>query len=170
MAGPAGLVESAQLPQPMYTPSTKAAVGDHDENISVDAAADILGGKLAQRVEAAALALFAAGSAAATERGLILADTKFEFGLIDGQLVLCDEVLTPDSSRLWPASGYTPGQPQPAFDKEPLRAWLSEQPWDKTPPPPTLPPEVVAETADRYREAYARLTGKSLADWPGATT
>ena len=99
-----------------------------------------------------------------------MADTKFEFGLIDGQLVLCDEVLTPDSSRLWPASGYTPGQPQPAFDKEPLRAWLSEQPWDKTPPPPTLPPEVVAETADRYREAYARLTGKSLADWPGATT
>lgn len=170
MPAPDGLVESAQLPQPMYTPSTKAAVGDHDENISVDAAADILGGELAQRVETAAMALFAAGSAAAAERGLILADTKFEFGLIDGQLVLCDEVLTPDSSRVWPADGYAPGGPQPAFDKEPLRAWLSEQPWDKTPPPPTLPPDVIAETADRYRQAYARLTGLSLDDWPGAVT
>lgn len=170
MAAPEGLVESAQLPQPMYTPSTKAAVGDHDENISVEAAADILGADLAQRVEAAALAIFAAGSAAAAKRGLIVADTKFEFGLIDGQLVLCDEVLTPDSSRVWPADGYAPGGPQPAFDKEPLRAWLSEQPWDKTPPPPTLPPDVIAETADRYRQAYARLTGLSLDDWPGAVT
>ena len=107
----------------MYTPATKAAVGDHDENISVEAAADILGADLAQRVEAAALAIFAAGSAAAAKRGLIVADTKFEFGLIDGQLVLCDEVLTPDSSRVWPADGYAPGGPQPAFDKEPLRAW-----------------------------------------------
>ncbi|MEZ5371487.1 MAG: phosphoribosylaminoimidazolesuccinocarboxamide synthase [Microthrixaceae bacterium] len=170
MAAPEGLVESSRLPQPMYTPSTKAAVGDHDENISVEAAADLLGGGLAQRVEAAALAIFAAGSAAAERRGLILADTKFEFGLIDDRLVLCDEVLTPDSSRVWPAEGYAPGGPQPAFDKEPLRAWLSEQPWDKTPPPPTLPPEVVAETAARYREAYARLTGRSLDDWPGAAT
>lgn len=170
MAAPEGLVESAQLPQPMYTPSTKAAVGDHDENISVEAAADILGADLAQRVEVAALTIFAAGAAAASKRGLILADTKFEFGLIDGQLVLCDEVLTPDSSRVWPADGYSPGGPQPAFDKEPLRAWLSDQAWDKTPPPPTLPPEVIAETADRYRQAYARLTGLSLDDWPGAIT
>ena len=168
MTAPEGLDESSRLPQPMYTPSTKAEVGAHDENISADAAAEILGGEMAQRVKAAALALFAAGSAAAAERGLILADTKFEFGLIDGHLVLCDEVLTPDSSRVWPADGYAPGGPQPAFDKEPLRAWLSKQPWDKSPPPPALPPEVVAETADRYREAYARLTGRALADWPGA--
>ncbi|MEZ5382763.1 MAG: phosphoribosylaminoimidazolesuccinocarboxamide synthase [Microthrixaceae bacterium] len=168
MAAPPGLVESAPLPEPMYTPSTKAAVGDHDENISVDAAADILGAELAGRVQRAALAIFTAGSAAAARRGLILADTKFEFGLIDGELVLCDEVLTPDSSRLWPADGYRPGGPQAAFDKEPLRAWLSAQPWDKTPPPPALPPDVVAQTAARYREAYARLTGLSLEDWPGA--
>ena len=171
MTAPEGLVESSRLPQPMYTPSTKAEVGAHDENISADAAAEILGGEMAQRVKAAALALFAAGSAAAAERGLILADTKFEFGLIDGHLVLCDEVLTPDSSRYWDASTYVAGRVQPSFDKQIVRNWLTstESGWDRTgeAPPPALPPEIVDRARARYIDAYERLSQLCFDNWPG---
>jgi phosphoribosylaminoimidazole-succinocarboxamide synthase len=138
---PAGLRQSEQLPDPIFTPSTKAAVGDHDENISFDRAAELVG-----REAAAA--------------GILLADTKFELGWIDGRLALCDEVLTPDSSRFWEATAWTPGTTPPSFDKQPVRDWLEQTGWDKRPPAPALPPEVVEATSERYVSAYERLTGK----------
>jgi phosphoribosylaminoimidazole-succinocarboxamide synthase len=165
---PAGLVEAAPLPEPVFTPSTKAEVGDHDENISFARAVELVGEDLANQLRDTSVALYAAGAASAYERGFIIADTKFEFGLVDGELVLADEVLTPDSSRFWPADQWVPGSTPPSFDKQPVRDYLDGLDWDKTPPPPPLPAEVVSATAARYRDAYERLTGRSLADWPGA--
>ena len=160
---PEGLLESARLEQPLFTPSTKAELGEHDENISTARAAEILGKDIADQIENIALALFKEGRAWAESRGIIIADTKFEFGMVDGELILIDEVLTPDSSRFWPAEGYKAGQSQPSFDKQYLRDWLSGQPWDKTPPPPALPKEVVEATQNKYLEAYRILTGSELA-------
>ena len=160
---PEGLLESARLEQPLFTPSTKAELGEHDENISTARAAEILGKDIAGQIENIALALFKEGRAWAESRGIIIADTKFEFGMVDGELILIDEVLTPDSSRFWPAEGYKAGQSQPSFDKQYLRDWLSGQPWDKTPPPPALPKEVVEATQNKYLEAYRILTGSELA-------
>jgi phosphoribosylaminoimidazole-succinocarboxamide synthase len=159
---PEGLQESARLPEPVFTPSTKAQLGQHDENITESRAVELLGKDVFSRVRELSLRIFAEAAEYAAGRGIIIADTKFEFGFIEGELVLIDEVLTPDSSRFWPSAGYVPGKAQPSFDKQFLRDWLSAQPWDKTPPPPALPAEVVAETAGKYREAYARLTGKEL--------
>ena len=161
---PAGLVESVELEQPLFTPATKAETG-HDENISLEQAAAIVGDDWAERLRDVTLSLYAAARDHARGRGIVLADTKFEFGLIDSQLVLVDEVLTPDSSRFWPAESYAPGGPQPSFDKQFVRDWLSAQPWDKTPPAPALPDDVVARTRDRYVTAYERLSGRSFADW-----
>jgi phosphoribosylaminoimidazole-succinocarboxamide synthase len=165
---PGDLLESSPLPEPVFTPSTKADLGDHDENISFDRAVDIIGRELAERARDLSLELYSSGAAWAAERGIILADTKFEMGLIDGELVLADEVLTPDSSRFWPAEHWAPGSTPPSFDKQPLRDFLETLDWDKTPPPPALPADVVATTSARYVDAYERITGRSFSDWPGA--
>jgi phosphoribosylaminoimidazole-succinocarboxamide synthase len=164
---PAGLRPSERLPEPVFTPSTKAVEG-HDENISFEAAARLAGEELATEARRISLAAYQKAADLAAERGIIIADTKFELGLIDGRLCICDEVLTPDSSRFWPADQWEPGRTPPSFDKQPLRDWLEGTGWGKTPPPPALPPEVVAATRSRYVEAYERLTGRSFADWPGA--
>lgn len=156
---PAGLRESDRLPEPLFTPSTKAEGGAHDENITYARLAEIIGPDLAEQVRAISLGLYREAAAYALERGIIIADTKFEFGLIGGELVLIDELLTPDSSRFWPADSYVPGQPQPSFDKQYVRDYLEEIGWDKRPPAPSLPPEVVAGTVEKYREALRRLTG-----------
>jgi len=166
---PAGLLESQQLPEAVFTPSTKAEVGGHDENISFGAAAALVGDALAAKLRDVSLALYRRGADWARERGIIIADTKFELGLIDGDLVLCDEVLTPDSSRFWPTDSWQPGTTPPSFDKQPVRDYLEGLDWDKTPPPPPLPDDVVAATSDRYVDAYERITGRSFADWPGAS-
>jgi phosphoribosylaminoimidazole-succinocarboxamide synthase len=163
---PEGLLESDRLPEPVFTPSTKATNG-HDENISLAAAADLIGESLAAKVRDVALDLYRRGAEWARERGIIIADTKFELGLIEGELVLCDEVLTPDSSRFWPTDGWVPGSTPPSFDKQPVRDFLDTLDWDKNPPPPSLTAEVVAATSERYVEAYERVTGRSFADWPG---
>ncbi len=165
---PVGMLESAQLPEPVFTPSTKAAAGDHDENISFEQAVDLVGSDLATRARDVSLRLYREGSEWAADRGILIADTKFELGLIDGELVLADEVLTPDSSRFWPAEQWQPGTTPPSFDKQPLRDFLDGLDWDKTPPPPPLPPEVVTATEARYRDAYHRITDLSLDDWPGS--
>lgn len=167
---PAGLRESDRLPEPIFTPSTKAELGDHDENISFDQAIGLVGAERAEAARAISLALYERGAALAAERGIIIADTKFELGVVRGELVVADEVLTPDSSRFWPADQWQPGTTPPAFDKQPLRDWLETLDWDKTPPPPSLPPEIVAATRTRYVEAYERISGRPLADWPGAST
>jgi phosphoribosylaminoimidazole-succinocarboxamide synthase len=164
---PAGLRQSERLPEPVFTPSTKATSG-HDQNISFDAAVDLVGADLAEEARRISLAAYQQGAALAAARGIIIADTKFELGVIDGRLAICDEVLTPDSSRFWPADQWEPGRTPPAFDKQPLRDWLEGTGWGKTPPPPALPPDVVQATRDRYVEAYERLTGLRFADWPGA--
>jgi phosphoribosylaminoimidazole-succinocarboxamide synthase len=164
---PPGLRQSEQLPEPVFTPSTKATTG-HDENISFTAAVDLVGAELAEEARRISLAAYRQGAALAAARGIIIADTKFELGVIDGRLAICDEVLTPDSSRFWPADGWEPGATPPAFDKQPLRDWLEATGWDKTPPPPSLPPDVVDATRSRYVEAYERLTGDRFAEWPGA--
>jgi phosphoribosylaminoimidazole-succinocarboxamide synthase len=166
---PDGLLESSQLPEPVFTPSTKAELGDHDENISYERAADILGSDLAGRARDVSLELYRRGAEWARERGIIIADTKFEFGLVDGELVVADEVLTPDSSRFWPVDEWAPGTTPPSFDKQPVRDYLDTLDWDKKPPPPPLPADVVAATRDRYVEAYERVTGLRFADWPGVT-
>lgn len=155
---PAGLRESEKLEPALFTPSTKAELGSHDENISRDQARQLLGEDIAEQVERISLAIYEAGRAHAAQRGIIVADTKFEFGLIDGKLHLIDEVLTPDSSRFWPADQYRPGQGQPSFDKQFLRDWLKKQPWNKQPPPPALPESVITATAERYQEAFDILT------------
>jgi phosphoribosylaminoimidazole-succinocarboxamide synthase len=164
-----GLQESDQLPEPVFTPSTKAEVG-HDENISFAAAVDLVGREVAERVRDISLELYRRGAARAAEHGIVIADTKFEFGFADDELIVCDEVLTPDSSRFWPAEGWSPGGTPPSFDKQPLRDHLEATGWDKTPPPPALPPEVVAATSARYVEAYERVTGRSMAEWHGTPT
>ena len=160
---PAGLVESARLEKPLFTPSTKAELGEHDQNISPKQAADILGSELAGKIEEISLKIFEEARAWAEKRGIIIADTKFEFGMVDGELTLIDEVLTPDSSRFWAADGYEPGKSQPSFDKQFLRDWLASQPWDMTPPPPDLPADIIAATQNKYREAYRILTGSDIA-------
>jgi phosphoribosylaminoimidazole-succinocarboxamide synthase len=153
-----GLRESERLREPRFTPAIKAESG-HDENISRAQLAAQLGGELAGRLEELSLKLYAAGAQHAAQRGLILADTKFEFGLIDGELILIDEALTPDSSRYWPAESYQPGRAQPSFDKQFLRDFLESTGWDKRPPPPPLPPAVIEGTAERYQAALRRITG-----------
>jgi phosphoribosylaminoimidazole-succinocarboxamide synthase len=166
---PAGLRQSERLPEPVFTPSTKAATG-HDENISFAAAVEAVGRDTAEEARRISLAAYQQGAELAAARGIIIADTKFELGLIDGRLAICDEVLTPDSSRFWPADHWEPGRTPPAFDKQPLRDWLEETGWDKTPPPPALRPEVVQATRDRYIQAYERLTGLDFSAWPGVTS
>ena len=159
IALPAGLKEAAKLPQPIFTPSTKAAVGDHDENISFEQCEAIVGKELAAKVRDTAIALYSAAVEYAATRGIIIADTKFEFGLDeDGTLTLMDEVLTPDSSRFWPADSYVEGQNPPSFDKQFVRDWLESTGWNKQPPAPAVPAEVAQKTADKYREALTRLT------------
>ena len=164
---PAGLRESDRLPEPVFTPSTKAEIGQHDENITVAEAERLAGGEVVAEAAAISLAVFERASKRAADAGLILADTKFELGFIDGRLALCDEVLTPDSSRFWEASEWAPGTTPPSFDKQPVRDWLEATGWDKAPPPPALPDDVVAATRDRYLAAYGRLTGQPLP--PAAT-
>ncbi len=167
IALPAGLRESEQLPEPLFTPATKAEIGDHDENIDFEGVVRALGDReLAERVREASIAVYRAAAEHARERGIILADTKFEFGLApDGTLVLGDEVLTPDSSRFWPADGYEPGRPQPSFDKQPVRDWATASGWDRSPPAPAIPDEVVAGTRARYRDAYERIVGEPFDAW-----
>jgi phosphoribosylaminoimidazole-succinocarboxamide synthase len=156
---PAGLKEADKLPEPIFTPSTKAAVGQHDENISFEQAAALLGRDLAEQVKQATIAIYKDCAEYALTRGIIIADTKFEFGLDEqGRLTLIDEVLTPDSSRFWPADQYRPGANPPSFDKQYVRDWLEASGWNKKAPAPKLPPEVIAKTAEKYREAAARLT------------
>jgi phosphoribosylaminoimidazole-succinocarboxamide synthase len=163
------MLQSQKLPEPFFTPSTKATVG-HDENISFDQAAALVGDKLASAAREICVEAYRAGAARAAQRGIIIADTKFELGLIDGELAICDEVLTPDSSRFWPVEQWRPGSAPPSFDKQPLRDWLEEAGWDKRPPPPALPPEVVEATRTRYIAAYELLSGLSFARWPGTDT
>ncbi len=163
---PAGLEESAQLPEAVFTPSTKAESG-HDENISFDAAVDLVGRETAEAARDISLRAYNRAAEWAAGRGIIIADTKFELGFIDGQLCICDEVLTPDSSRFWPADRYRPGSTPPSYDKQPVRDWLEASGWDKTPPPPALPADVVEATSTRYASAYEMITGRKLADWYG---
>jgi len=155
---PSGLVDGSRLPQTIFAPSTKAAVGVHDENIAFDGVVDLVGRTVAEQVRDASIALYESAAAYALARGIIIADTKFEFGLLDGKLILIDEALTPDSSRFWPVDGYAPGHAQPSFDKQFVRDYLQTLDWDKTPPAPALPDEVVAKTAAKYAEARRRLT------------
>lgn len=155
---PEGLAEADRLPEAVFTPSTKAEVGAHDENISFAKAADLVGTEMAERVRDISLRLYSFAAAFARRRGIILADTKFEFGLINGELVLIDELLTPDSSRFWPADSYRPGTSPPSFDKQFVRDYLEKIKWDKQPPVPTLPGDVVIRTSQKYEEALTRLT------------
>lgn len=159
---PEGLRESERLPEPIFTPSTKAELGKHDINISFEEMKKIIGESLADAVRTISLKLYQKAHAYALERGIIIADTKFEFGLYEGRLILVDEVLTPDSSRFWPKDTYTPGRPQESFDKQFIRDWLKNSGWQEGTPPPSLPPEIVSQTRERYLEALYRLTGKSL--------
>ena len=161
---PGGLVESDRLPEPLLTPATKATDG-HDENITEPEAAAVVGEDVYEEARAYALAVYSEGARLADERGVIIADTKFEFGLIEGRVTLIDEVLTPDSSRFWPQESYAPGSPQPSFDKQFVRDWLDRVGWDHSPPAPELPSDVVSATRSRYVEAYERLTGKTLESW-----
>ncbi len=167
---PEGLQESSQLLEPVFTPSTKAEEGDHDVNISLSEAVDLVGADIAGKARAISIELYQRGAALAAERGILIADTKFELGLVDGELIVCDEVLTPDSSRFWPADQWQVGSTPPSFDKQPVRDYLDGLDWDKQPPPPPLPDEVVASSSARYIEAYERITQKPFADWPGAGT
>jgi phosphoribosylaminoimidazole-succinocarboxamide synthase len=164
---PDGLQESEQLPEPIFTPATKAEVGDHDENVDFDRAAEIIGDRgLLEELRRLSVEVYELGARHARERGIILADTKFEFGRrADGTIVLGDEVLTPDSSRFWPVDGYEPGHGQPSFDKQYVRDWASGSGWDKTPPAPELPDDVVARTRELYVNAYERITGEPFDAW-----
>ena len=164
---PAGLRHADRLPEPIFTPSTKATEG-HDINIGMAEAADLVGQETAEAASELCLAAYRRAAARAEEHGIVVCDTKFELGYIDGRLSLCDEVLTPDSSRFWPADDCAPGTNPPSFDKQPLRDWLEAQPWDKRPPPPVLPPEIVTATAERYERAYEQVCGRQLSDWYGA--
>ena len=166
---PPGLVESDQLPEPIFTPATKAAVGEHDENIDFDTAVGIVGGELAEQARDATLKLYGLADACARDRGVIIADTKFEFGSSPGaEVVLGDEVLTPDSSRFWPAEDYAPGHGQPSLDKQYVRDWLESSGWDKRAPGPELPPKIVERTRERYVAVYETLSGRPFSDWTGA--
>ncbi|MBN1140229.1 MAG: phosphoribosylaminoimidazolesuccinocarboxamide synthase [Deltaproteobacteria bacterium] len=160
---PAGLQESSQLPEPIFTPSTKAEIGHHDENIPFSKAEELCGKERAAEARDLTLAIYGRAAALAEGRGILIADTKFEFGLdADGKLIWIDEALTPDSSRFWPLDGYRPGGPQPSFDKQFLRDYLETLDWDKQAPPPPLPPEIIRKTSEKYREALEKLTGIGL--------
>jgi phosphoribosylaminoimidazole-succinocarboxamide synthase len=165
---PPGLAESDRLPEAVFTPSTKAAEG-HDVNLSFEAACDVAGKESAEAARDLCLSVYHRAAGWAEERGIIIADTKFELGWIDGKLSICDEILTPDSSRFWPADSWAPGATPPSLDKQPVRDWLDAGGWDRNPPPPALAAEVVTETRSRYIDAYERLTGRSFAEWPGVT-
>ncbi len=158
---PDGLVEASKIPEPIFTPSTKAELGDHDENISFERCCDIVGKEIGEQLRDSSLKIYKAAADYAAERGVIIADTKFEFGIIDGQLTLIDEALTPDSSRFWPAEGYEPGKVQPSYDKQYVRNWLKAN-WDMTGEPPHLPQEVIEGTSARYEEAFQIITGKEF--------
>ena len=164
---PINLQESEKLPEPVFTPSTKAEDGLHDENISYEQAANIVGIEVAHLAKEKALELYTIGSEYAIERGIIIADTKFEMGFVDGDLVVADEILTPDSSRFWPRESWKPGSTPPSFDKQPVRDFLDGLDWDKSPPPPELPQNVITASAQRYREGYEKISNKNLDDWPG---
>ena len=160
---PAGLQEASKLPAPLFTPSSKAAVGEHDENISLAQCAELIGADMAEQVAKAAIALYTQAAEYALTRGIIIADTKFEFGLDEnGVLHVMDEVLTPDSSRFWPAESYVVGKNPPSYDKQDVRAWLEASGWNKTPPAPALPADVARKTSEKYMEAFERLTGQPL--------
>ncbi len=158
---PAGLTESDRLPEPIFTPSTKAEEG-HDENISFERTVELVGRETAEELRSRSLDIFQRGAAYALERGIIIADTKFEFGRTGRELILIDEALTPDSSRFWPADQYAPGKGQPSFDKQFVRDWLTATTWDKNSPPPSLPDDIVMKTREKYVEAFERLTGKKF--------
>ena len=160
---PPGLRMGEKLPEPIFTPAAKAEVGTHDENISFERVVELYGEEIATTIKNATLELYRRASEYAATRGIIIADTKFEFGIdTNGQIRLMDEVLTPDSSRFWPAEDYEVGMSPPSFDKQFVRDWLETQPWDKTPPAPKLPEEVIEKTADKYREALRRLSGYDI--------
>jgi phosphoribosylaminoimidazole-succinocarboxamide synthase len=165
---PAGLLESARLPEPVFTPSTKATEG-HDENISFEQSAELVGDDVAERAREICLGAFSAAAELAFERGIVIADTKFELGFVDGELIICDEILTPDSSRFWPAESWHPGATPPSFDKQPVRDWAESTGWDKASAPPPVPAEVIAQTRERYIRAYEQISGRRFGDWPGAT-
>ena len=156
------MTESARLPEPIFTPATKAESG-HDENITFEQMVDAVGREVSEELRRRSIDIFQRGAAYALQRGIIIADTKFEFGQVDGQILLIDEVLTPDSSRFWPADQYAPGRGQPSFDKQFVRDWLTASGWDKNSPPPALPDDVVAKTRAKYVEAYEQLTGRKFA-------
>ncbi len=164
---PEGLVLGSRLPEPMFTPTTKAEVG-HDQNITFDEAANMVGSEVAALARDLSLAAYSQAADVTAQKGFILADTKFELGFIGGDLCLADEVVTPDSSRLWMQENWTEGEDPPAYDKQPVRDWLEAVGWDKLPPPPDLPPEVVEETTRRYTTAYEIISGRHLTDWYGA--
>ena len=167
MDAPPGLLLTDPFPAPMFTPSTKSESG-HDVNIDLAAAADLVGGEVLAEASEICVGLFTRAAERLASVGLVLADTKFELGVLDGRLVVCDEVITPDSSRIWPADQVVPGEVPPSFDKQPFRDWLDALGWDRTPPPPTVPSEIIAITSARYVEAYERVSGRSLSDWYGA--
>lgn len=158
---PGGLVNSSKLETPIFTPSTKAEIGDHDENISFERCAKLIGRDVATRLHDLSVAVYERARDHAAERGIIIADTKFEFGMLDGKIILADEVLTPDSSRFWPGSAYEVGKDQPSFDKQFVRDWLAAH-WDKTGNPPRLPQEIIQKTSEKYIQAYELLTGRSF--------
>jgi phosphoribosylaminoimidazole-succinocarboxamide synthase len=162
---PSGLRESDRLPEPVFTPSTKAPKGDHDENISFEEAANLVGSELAERAREISITAYLAGARIAEERGIVIADTKFELGIVDDELIICDEILTPDSSRFWPADRWQPGSTPPSFDKQRVRDWAESTGWDKNSTPPTIPDEVIAETRERYITAFERISGRSFAEW-----
>jgi len=159
---PGGLVESSRLEEPIFTPSTKAEIGDHDENISFQRMVEIVGPEVAEGLREKSIAVYSTAREHAAGRGIIIADTKFEFGAVDGELTLVDEVLTPDSSRFWPAETYEPGRSQPSFDKQFVRDWLEASGWDKQPPAPALPRDVVEATSAKYIQAYEMITGRTF--------
>jgi phosphoribosylaminoimidazole-succinocarboxamide synthase len=162
---PSGLEMASKLPEPIFTPATKAESG-HDENLTEAEARAFVGEELYEELRTRSLEIYKRGATHAARKGIILADTKFEFGIVDDAIILIDEVLTPDSSRYWPAEAWGPGTPMPSFDKQPVRDWLEAQSsWDKTPPAPVMPPDVVQETSDRYIDAYERLTGRMFKDY-----
>jgi phosphoribosylaminoimidazole-succinocarboxamide synthase len=164
---PTGLRQADRLPEPVFTPSTKATEG-HDLNISFEQAAELVGKPIAEQARDLCVEAYRRAWERGSAQGIVVADTKFELGFIDGELAICDEVLTPDSSRFWPAEAVIPGTNPPSFDKQPVRDWLEGTGWDKQPPPPSLPDEVVAATSQRYVTAYERISGRRLADWYGA--
>ncbi len=159
---PDGLKESDKLETPLFTPSTKAEVGDHDINISFDEAVNIIGRETAEKLRDLSLEIYNTGAEYARTKGIIIADTKFEFGMLDGEIILIDEILTPDSSRFWPADDYEPGRGQNSFDKQYVRDWLLNSGWDKTPPGPKLPQDVIDRTSATYKDIYTRLTGENV--------